>query len=140
MYFLNMDKINQCTEIHRYCKSRCDEHIPYVENILNFSCFRDCVRFSNSLEAKVIEFKRKLVKWGPKKNDKCDYKPNGAENYRLCVITKVRNKGSTKLIDLKYLDDKNNFVMTQTYYPNDNIKKCGEKLINRSDCNFKKNL
>jgi len=62
-----------------------------VENILNYSCQKDCVRSSNILENKKDEMSKlsKSGLWIPKPGDKCDYKPGGENSFRMCVIKNV---------------------------------------------------
>jgi len=40
-------EVDRCLEPHFYCQIRCDDKIPIYENVLNFSCFNDCVRNIN---------------------------------------------------------------------------------------------
>jgi len=134
------DEINRCIEIHNYCRIRCDKIIPTVENILNYSCQKDCVRSSNILENKKDEMSKlsKSGLWIPKPGDKCDYKPGGENSFRMCVIKNV-TKGKKMKISLEYLADGMKSLKAEIKYPNpnDNLKRCGEALTARMDCAMK---
>ena len=100
-----ISEIQRCIEIHNYCQLRCDESIPKVENILNYSCSKDCIRTAHLAEGK-NELSRliNMDKWNHKKNDKCDFLPNGKKIYRMCIVKKVRRKGKKKEVKVKNLN------------------------------------
>ena len=100
------EEIQRCIDPHFYCSIRCDELISTVENLLNLSCFNDCVRTSNTELAKKQGQSLKTVMgnhtWIPKQNDKCDYKPNDEEQYRMATIKSVKRKGDDFIVTVSY--------------------------------------
>jgi len=130
------NEVKRCSQIHTYCMIRCDSKISRKENLLNFSCHRDCVRTANILDSKRDALAELLMKqdWKPKKGDKCDFLPSGEVNFRMCKITKVEDKGSKANVTLKYTNDGSKYDVVELVWPNENLKQCGTKLTNRSDC------
>ena len=132
-------EIKRCVEINNYCQIRCDEKIPRVENILNFSCARDCVRTSQINQGK-SELSKLISKqkWIPKINEKCDFFPEGEIQYRVGIVKKILNKNNRQILTVKYLEDAFNSEKAELEFPSPRLVKCGEKLKARSDCKFKK--
>ena len=46
LYETNVVKINRCKEFHNYCRLRCNDEIHRRENILNYSCYKSCLKDS----------------------------------------------------------------------------------------------
>jgi len=138
MFNLMKEEIPRCMEIHNYCRIRCDKLIPTVENILNFSCQRDCVRQANILESKKDELSRlaKFGSWTPKKNEKCEYLPKGEKTYRMCVVKGVENKSKKLVVTVEYLIEGNTTAKAEVNFPSKDLKRCGEELTARMDCNL----
>jgi hypothetical protein len=142
MFNFISSEIQRCVDIRNYCQIRCDQNIPSVENILNYSCSRDCVRRANTKEGKkdkITELAR-LIKssgWKPKKNDKCDFLPERESTYRMCVVRKVRRRGHKKIVYIKYMKNSLKYKKAKVEYPSERLKKCGRELTARKDCNYK---
>ena len=139
LFSLMKDEIPRCMEVHNYCRVRCDKMIPTVENILNFSCQRDCVRTANVLESKNngLALLKKEGAWVPKKGEKCDFLPPGEKNYRMGVIKEVENKSKSITVKVQYLIEGTNTAQAQVEFPSDSLKRCGEALTARLDCKLK---
>jgi hypothetical protein len=138
LFSLMKDEIPRCMEVHNYCRIRCDKMIPTVENILNFSCQRDCVRTANVLENKIgMKFITKEGEWIPKKGDKCDFQPPGDKNFRMGVVREIENKGNSLMVKVQYIIDGTNSAKAEVKFPSNSLKKCGEALTARLDCMLK---
>jgi len=134
LFNLMQEEIPRCMEIHNYCRIRCDKHIPLVENILNYSCQRDCVRTSNILENKGDGLPKNTGGWVPKKNEKCDYLPKGEKIYRMCFVKEVQKVGGKTKVHIEYLVDGSMTSKAEVKLPSKNLKRCGEALTARMDC------
>ena len=133
------DEIERCIEIHNFCQIKCDSYFPRKENILNFSCTRDCVKRANILESNTDKLSELLKNdiWVPKIKEKCDYRLPGENFYRMGIITEITQIGRKTRIRLKYMQDGNNYSKAEIFYPNKNLKRCGEELTARTDCMIK---
>jgi hypothetical protein len=143
------DKIMECKEFHRYCEYRCNEMIHKRENILNFSCKRSCIKDSlmkqkldNMQMIEEVAYGINPSIWSPKDGEKGDFKPDDLgpnSQWVPCYISEVKsnaNDPEQKFVTLKYMIEgkvKNKTVL----YPSISLKKCGEMLQNRKDCNSK---
>jgi len=141
-YCLNLftemrDEIDRCKEINNYCQIRCDLIIPPVENILNFSCNRDCVRTSNIVNSQRNELDRLASDWMPKKGEKCDFLPQGDKFYRICVIKDVYKKKGKLVADIVYVEKPGKQYRATVEVGSEKLKRCGEELTARLDCNLK---
>jgi len=135
LFNLMQEEMPRCMEIHNYCRIRCDKLVPVSENILNYSCQRDCVRTSNILENKSGELKlSKGTGWVPKKGDKCDYLPKGEKVYRMCLVKGVEKRGAKTNVNIEYLIDGSATSKAEVKFPSKSLKKCGEALSARNDC------
>jgi hypothetical protein len=151
IYVNEREKIIECKEFHLYCSLRCNELVHKRENILNHSCKRACVK--DSLQKEKVENMQMNEEvsyglnsgvWTPKEGQKCDFKPDdlGTNSYWVpCFINEVKsnvNDPEQKFVQLKYIVNgkvKNKTVL----YPNITLKKCGNMLKIRKDCNKKSN-
>jgi len=133
------EEIERCTEIHNFCQIKCDSWFPRKENILNFSCSRDCAKKANSLESQVDKLGEllKKQKWVPKPKDKCDFKPEGQKFYKMGIIHKVVQRGKKKVVTVKYQTDDFKQAKASVIFPAKNLKKCGLALTARKDCQMK---
>jgi len=131
-------EVERCMDPHFYCQIRCDEIVPTNENILNFACFNDCVRTSNlELANKMKNSLKNIVGshvWTPKKGDKCDYKPKGEEVFRMCTIKSVKKRGEDLYVKLSFEGDEVGDGVNDLKFPDSSLKKCGEALSKRNDC------
>jgi hypothetical protein len=139
LFSLMKEEIPRCMEIHNYCRIRCDKLIPTVENILNYSCQRDCVRTANILENKRDELAKLagIGGWKPKKGEKCDFLPKGETIYRMGLIKEVENKGNKTVVTVDYLEAGSSTIKAQVNFPTKDLQRCGEALSSRTDCMLK---
>lgn len=141
-----------CKEFHTYCKTRCNEQIHKRENILNYSCYRSCVKDSllkekiaNMQMNEEIGFGLNGDVWTPKEKEKCDYKmndPTGGSFWVPCFVVEVKNNANDpeqKFVQIKYKSGSSVKVST-VLYPNITLKKCGNMLSRRVDCNKTANM
>lgn len=87
--------VEKCTKLYNYCEQCCDQVIPRLERVLNFACWRGCIKESKDAAKRLLEQKiaeaelmaALLGLWRPKEGDKCDYKPKllGDESYFLAA-------------------------------------------------------
>jgi len=79
-YANNKKKFKFCREFHNYCKLKCDDYIHARENILNYNCYKGCVK--NSLLKIKIENMQlsdgvglglKPTPWTPKEKSKISF-------------------------------------------------------------------
>ena len=78
--------------------------------------------------------------WTPKEKEKCDFKPDdlGPSSYWIpCYITDVKNNPNDpeqKNVNIKYMVAGKTKIKS-VVYPNIVLKKCGNMLKSRVDCN-----
>jgi len=136
-----------CKEFHQYCRLRCDENFHKRENILHFSCIKACIKDSilklklmNSQMNEEVSMGLNSDVWTPKEKEKCDFKPDdlGTSSYWVpCYITEVKsnpNDPEQKSVGIKYIVEGKTKIKT-VVYPNIVLKKCGNMLKSRGDCN-----
>ena len=141
----NLDNIIKCREFHNFCKERCDNEVHSRENILNFNCYRACVKdalmreeMKNRTLTERISKVMMPESWMPKEREKCDYKPDNLgdnTSWQFCKITAVKNKPNDpeqKYVHIEYKRD-GKMVNTIVMYPTITLKKCG-MMIQREDC------
>jgi hypothetical protein len=143
----DVNDINMCKEFHNYCRTRCNAYIHKRENILNFSCQKECIKDSimkekiaNIQMTESLGFGINNQVWSPKEKEKCDYKPDDFGAYWVpCYIMEVRNDVNDP--EAKYLQIKFKVADTEKMitmkYPNITIKQCGVALTGRDDCGNK---
>ena len=137
-FYQDLESISRCLNIHFYCRLRCDEIIPSVENILNYSCLKDCIRAAFNIsktDGRIQEFNLKYI---PKINSKIDYKPLDSPNYRRGIIKKIKTVNLKTILGIEYFDENGSKINILQEFPNQNIKRCGSVLKLRSDCNKNK--
>jgi len=137
--------IDKCIKLYNYCEQCCDQVVPKIEKILNFACWRGCIRESKEaakrvLEAKIAEAEMMaalLGLWRPKQGDKCDYKPLiQGENASFIVATigkELSSDGPKQKLEIKFFhngEPKTEVVTT----PTDRLMQCGMAIVSRSDC------
>jgi hypothetical protein len=128
-------EIDSCLIPQNYCKLKCDEHIPETENILNFSCWKDCIQ---KIKLEMNEIKVQKI-FDPQINEKVDYLPQGKSSYRPGIIVnkkyKVLGNGEKKLEYFVSFFDGIENPLTQGVFISDNrLTKCSAVLSTRSDC------
>ncbi len=143
----NKDELLKCKEFHTYCNLRCDEAVNKRENILHFSCIKACVndsitklKLENSQMNEDVSMGLNSDAWTPKEKQKCDFKPDdlGTSSYWIpCYITEVKsnpNDPEQKNVNIKYILN-GRMKIKEVIYPNISLKKCGNILKSRKDCN-----
>ena len=131
-FSVNRSEFQRCKLPHTFCKLRCDNHIPSEENLLNFNCFRDCVRKVSQEDMDVGKLLE--TEYNPKEGENIDFMENGDTTFRLGKIKGIKKKDKTSLITVAYLDNSGEPKTSVVKYPGPNIFKCGEKLTRRNDC------
>merc|ERR1711957_172974 len=130
----NEEENQRCRMPSNYCKMKCDNYIPYIENILNFHCYKDC--FAKIL-TKDSDVQVKKNSWKPKIGDKIDFLPKGLKKYSASTIISAQTKKSNKKIEvltITYLTAEGEQKTTSAEFPSEQIKKCGTELPKRKDC------
>jgi hypothetical protein len=130
----NESEIESCRKPANYCKMKCDDYIPTIENILNFNCFKDC---SNKIIKSDSEIKVRTVTWKPNIGDRVDYKADGLQNYCAGTIISGQTKATDKSVEIftiTYITPEGETKTSSEEFPSDLIKKCGEELPKRKDC------
>ena len=124
----------RCRMPSNYCKMKCDDFIPAIENILNFHCYKDCF-------AKILtegnDVKVKKDSWKPKIGDRIDFLPKGLKKYSASTIISAQTKKTNKKIEIytvTYLTPDGAQKTTTAEFPSPQIKKCGTELPKRKDC------
>ncbi len=139
MYCTNLfgsksNDIAKCLIPTNLCKYKCDEHIPTTENILNFNCYRDCLKkIANQNNQVKIEKKS----WIPKVGEKIDFRPNEENSFLPGIVLDVKNskyikKGTVLLIS--YREKNGDTLKAKNYFPSNKILQCGSNLTERKDC------
>jgi len=72
--------------------------------------------------------------WIPRKDDKCDYKPEGEDSFRQCVVRGVKETPDGKVVTITFQREYDRDESSDIKYPSPNLKKCGQALSNRNDC------
>ncbi len=139
-------KYQKCKEFHNYCRVMCDEVVHARENVLNYNCYKSCVRDSLLKEKmKNTNFAAEVSKasnpslWIPKDKEKCDYRPDElvfSSSWTNCLIDKVEdnpNDSEQKIVKIQYLV-KSELKTISLLYPSTVLKRCGEVIKNRKDC------
>lgn len=124
----------RCMLPANYCKMRCDDYIPVIENILNFHCFKDCEK---KIDQKGSEVKVKKNSWKPKIGDRVDFLPEGSKKFSAGTIISAQTKKSNKKIEvftITFLTPDGEQKSGSAEFPGDKIKKCGTQLPKRKDC------
>lgn len=128
-------ELSRCMYPHMYCKLRCDDHIPTVENILNYNCFKDCI---NKIGFHNNESVMEREAWTPSIGTKIDFSPDSNGSYLPAFIVSmqdaVENGETVKIFNISYYDNAGNSMKTTSKYPSANISQCGFKLTRRKDC------
>ncbi|MCQ2815708.1 MAG: hypothetical protein MJ252_00430 [archaeon] len=137
-----------CKDYHVYCQLKCNEMIHMKENILNYNCYKFCINDSITKEKMKSILNNQIAHgldkniWSPKEGDKCDYLPDDLGEYStwvLCTVISVNsneNDPEQKTIEIKYQIEDNEKTQ-KVVYPSSNLKKCGEKIQFRDDCDKK---
>ncbi len=139
-------KINSCKEFHNYCRIKCNDEVHKRENVLNYNCYKSCVKdsiqknkLSNMMSGNDIGFAMKPKVWVPKEKQKCDYKPDDLgpnSTWVPCEISNVENNPNDpeqKIVKLTY-KIKNSSKTVSLLYPSIVLKKCGQAISSRKDC------
>lgn len=124
----------RCRMPSNFCKMKCDDYIPTVENILNFNCYHDCL---GKMETKANEIKVKKAEWKPKIGDKVDFLPKGMKKYTAASIISSQTKKNNKKIEIytiTYLTAAGEQKTAVAEFPSTQIKKCASELPKRKDC------
>jgi len=128
-------EISRCVEPQYYCRLKCDEHIPTIENILNFNCYRSCVK---KIKSNHSEIKIQKTEWSPKIGDKIDFLPKKEKEYKPATVASIKVKKvkghSVKTYFINYFDNAGNSLKATSPFPDKSIAKCSEKLKVRKDC------
>jgi len=143
----DMANFEKCQTSHYYCKKRCNEMVSIRENVLNYSCFKLCVRdyflktqLENIKYNEEVSYGLNSDVWTPKEKEKCDFKPDnngGISSWIPCYISEVKsnpNDPEQKIVKLKYKNKDKKVEMTTLLYPSINLKTCGNMLKERDDC------
>merc|ERR1712032_1576841 len=112
----------------RFCRLKCDEHIPETENILNFNCWRDCN------ELKVVD-----KTFDPKVQDKIDFLPKGSSLFRPGTVVEIKKKNTEKgqrkmNYSVSYYDESGSNITEEVFLFEERMFKCSSKLTLRGDC------
>lgn len=130
------EEITRCMNPQYFCRLKCDDDTPSIENILNFQCYKQCLKkiFSETNHVKI----QKEV-WVPKVHSLVDFLPKNEKHFSPATIESVREKifkGKTiKTYNVRYYDSAGNILVASATYPSSNLFKCGSKLLLRKDCN-----
>jgi len=136
LFLDDLFQISRCRRPHIYCRYRCDEAIPTKENIINFHCWRDCVKKINSERVLVPKEKPELKSfvWTPEIGSKCDYKASGQKLFVPCYVEKLSVIDKNKFAVISYLTESGQKRTVHIQYPDSNFMKCGYAIHSRSDC------
>jgi hypothetical protein len=85
---------DRCKQPHSFCQTKCDSLVPYVqEGIINFRCFRDCVKAVNNNNLGKLEITQPNItsgKWEPVEGEKIDLLVKGTTFYRPGKVTNTK--------------------------------------------------
>lgn len=134
----------ECREFHNYCKMVCDQEVHRREQVLNFMCYNKCVKDAilkyklNNLQQDSLALGIDNGIWTPKEGEKCDFKPDDEGNtfWTPCFIKQVKNNAADpeqKFVQIKYMVNGSERT-GNILYPNITLKKCGQILNIRKDC------
>jgi len=142
----DLKEATSCKEFHNFCKIQCDENVHARENILNYFCFKSCVRDSllkmkikNMQMGDQVSLGLNPAIWSPKEKEKCDFRPDDPSfnsSWTQCKIEKVENNQNDpeqKILRISYME-KSLKKSASLLYPSAVLKKCGEMISSRSDC------
>jgi len=125
----------RCLIPQNFCRLKCDDHIPTIENILNFNCYKDCL---NKIGFEKNEVVKEAQPWGPKIGDKIDFSPNKdnmyVPGYILSTQNITENNKNIIMLNISYYDNAGNNLKTRAKYPSSNVVQCSSKLTRRKDC------
>jgi len=144
----NDPNLKYCLMPRVYCKIRCDDHIPPIENILNYNCMKDCLKTVKEEDGKTKEVEAKSQKPkeedkelpGPKPGLKLDFLPpfgKSNQDYTPGTVKNVKEIGGKWFVDIEYENGFNNLQIDNNLeYPGDGkrLKKCKSVLTRRTDC------
>ncbi len=132
----DMTESNRCYVPQNFCKLKCDDHIPTVENILNFNCFKDCVNKIGFEKNEVAPAEAKT--WEPEVGEKIDFNVNNDGVYIPGYVLSIKNMKKEKKkilkVSISYYDNAGNNLRSVKDFPSSNIMRCGSKLTRRKDC------
>jgi hypothetical protein len=127
-------EIDSCLIPQNYCKLKCDEYIPETENILNFSCWKDCIQ-KIRIEKNEIKVEKSF---DPQINDKVDFVPKGNSSYRPGIIVDRKYKSlDNGEKQVKYFVSFNDGIENSTqgvFMSEKRLFKCSTILLARNDC------
>ena len=137
-------QIERCQRPHIYCKYKCDSIMSKLQNIINYSCYIDCVRQTkveiiNSNITKTEENKKEdepinFLNWVPTLNAKCDYKPDGMDSFVNAIVKKLTEVDGKKFASLEYQNSDGTLRNVNVEYPSVNLLECGKGIVVRTDC------
>lgn len=111
-----------------FCFTCCNKFINPLENVMNFQCFRTCVKNAKDAEENGGEKKEEAPK--PfKEGDKVDYLPEGEEEWKKAKIKTVVNKDE----EITYAIENEEGEVKEEITP-EMVKACGKQLKDRQDC------
>jgi len=128
------NETNKCLISQNFCKLKCDDHIPLVENILNFNCYKDCL---NKIGFEKNEVKKESLPWSPKVGDKIDFSNLGDNIFvpgYVLSAQEVRENPKEVMLNVSFYDDAGNNSKAKVKFPSKNVAHCGAKLTRRKDC------
>lgn len=138
-------QIERCVRPHIFCKYKCDSVISKIQNLINYSCYVDCVRqtkvelIATAAVTKTDEAKKdppvNFMTWVPTLNAKCDYKPEGLNTFVNCVVKGLTESEKKKFATIEYQNIDGTQRKVNVEYPNVNLLQCGKGLKVRTDCN-----
>ena len=125
----------RCLVPQNYCKLKCDDHIPTVENILNFNCYKDCL---NKISYEKNEVKTEAKPWAPKVGEKIDFRAGNDGVYVPGNILSLKEVDEANIkvlyLTVSYYDNAGNNLKSKAKFPSGEVKNCGTKLTRRKDC------
>lgn len=125
----------RCFVPQNFCKLKCDDHIPTVENILNFNCYKDCL---NKIVYEKNEIKTQAKPWAPKVGDKIDFSVSDdgvfVPGYVLSLRDGEDGKEKVVFLSVSYYDNAGNNLKAKARFPSSNVARCGSRLTRRKDC------
>lgn len=123
-----------CRQPINFCRMKCDDYIPTIENILNFNCFKDCTTKMIKQDSEVAV---KKIEWKPSIGDRVDFKSKEMKDWAAGTIISATTKGDDKNVDvytISYITPEGETKTNKEEFPSPGIKKCGEELPKRKDC------
>ena len=131
--FKDKDNFKKCMIPEYYCSYICNEEIPTIENILNFNCFKECIKKLHNEDIELSKLAKGI--YIPKVHDKVDFQANGDAYFRPATIMTIK-KGNDRQYEvaLNYLNESGDSESAVVQFPSDRLFKCAEKLTRRIDC------